>query len=143
MPPPPPRPVVLLIDPANRLDPLLADHPALADLLLLQMRGRPSPEVADAVLLQLRTHRPVAVVLDFPAPYEPSWDLLVRVRAADPIEGRPIICTTDGPTARAVVRGVPFGLTQMALVVQPEGTGVEALVMRIRDAVERNQQRAE
>jgi DNA-binding NarL/FixJ family response regulator len=131
---PRPRPVVLLIDPANRLDPLLADHPLLGDVLIIQVTG-PSDRLAAAAVEHIRAHQPVAVVFDFTAPYEPSWDLLVRVREADPMAGRPIIFTTDGPTARAVVRGVPFGVTQLALVVQPDGTGVATLVERILDSL--------
>lgn len=92
---PHPRPVVLLIDPANRLDPLLADHPALADLIILQVTGPLGADLTEVTQEHVRVHQRVAVVLDFPPPYAPAWGLLVRLRQVDHMQKRSIIFTTD------------------------------------------------
>jgi DNA-binding response OmpR family regulator len=143
MPRPRPRPVVLLIDPANRLDPLLVDHPPLSDVLLLPVSGVPRAVLADVAILQMRAHQPAAVVLDFLPPYEASWALVVRLREADSEARWPIIFTTDNPTAMTVLPGVPFGVAQLALVVQPDGAGVAELVERICAAVQQREARGE
>lgn len=130
--PRPHHPVVLVIDPASRLGPLLAEHPALREFHLHPVTGPPAAEFAERVINLVQELNPAAVVMDLVPPYTGMWELLVRLRQVAGQRGRRTIFTTDlAPRPRRVGQGL-LSLLQIALRVGPDGAGVDEVCDAIR-----------
>jgi CheY-like chemotaxis protein len=126
-------PTVLLVDAADRLRRLLEPAPELTGVQFRTI-GVSSDAVRDA----FRSHNPAAVVLDVVVGAGASWEALLAIRREDPSSTRPVIFTTDVVRNPRFLFGNDYYLSQSALPVGADGTGVATLIDRIRHAVGRS-----